>query len=147
MIFLGGEAGGVALDGVFEIVLHGKQGVAFAVGAALTPVDATLFVALELLLYLLGCLEALGAGDFHYLGIEWSYGGAEANDVFVGGGEAAADVEDVLGFGGEVFGNPTIANVRQIVGHPRKMQVPRLRFAPLGMTNHYSAERLLRVSG
>ena len=73
----------MALDGVLEIVLHGKQGVAFAVGAALTAVDATLLVALELLLDFVGCLEALGAGDLHYLGIERSHGGAETNEVFV----------------------------------------------------------------
>jgi len=104
----------VALDGVLEIVLHGEQGIAFAVGAALAAVDATLLVALELLLYLLGCLEALAAGDLHYLGIDRSYGEAETNEVLRRGGEAAADVEDVLGFGRDVFGNPTIANVRQL---------------------------------
>ena len=91
----------MALDRSLEIVLHGKQGVAFAVGAALTAVDAAVLVAFELLLYLLGCLEALGAGDLHQLGIEWSHGGTETNEVLRRSGEAAADIEDVLGFGGK----------------------------------------------
>jgi hypothetical protein len=55
----------VALDRVLEIVLHGNQGEALAVGAALAAVSATLFVALELLLNFLGSFEAVSACHFH----------------------------------------------------------------------------------
>ena len=116
-LFVGGQASGVALDGPLEIVLHGKQGVAFAVGAALPAVDPTLLVALKLVLDFLGGGKALSASNFHHLGIQRSHAEAETSDVFVGGREAAADVDDVLGFGGKIFG--IVSCQLAVVGHRR----------------------------
>ena len=59
------QAGGVALDRGLKVVLHGNERVAFAVGAALAAVDATLLVTLELILQVEGGLVALRSVDFH----------------------------------------------------------------------------------